>query len=74
MVPSEMGKGGTVPGRACVPQCTQHCPLCVFRGWFYAVTPAVAYNFLFLLRNYRGVKGRCVSAVDASGAFSSVTG
>lgn len=31
-------------------------------------------NFLSLLGNYRGVKGRWVSAADASEAFRGVTG
>lgn len=51
-----------------------HCPLRAFCNWFYAVTLAVAYNFLSLLRNYRGVKRRWVSAVDASGALSGIAG
>lgn len=68
-VPSEMGKGGAVLGGARVRERTQHCPLCVFCGWFYAVTLAAGYNSLFWLRNRRGAKGRWVSAADAPGAF-----
>lgn len=55
-------------------ECTQHCPRRAFQNWFDTLTLAVAYNFPSLLRNYRGVKARWVSAVDASGAFSSIAG